>query len=290
MPTYSALTIAVDRDKAQRLGDTLEAFDPAPYGVGVFEIEDGSGDWEIGAYFFARPDEIALDLLAAALGARPFVVSEVPDIDWVAHVKRQLRPVEAGRFFVYGSHDAEKVPPGRIALCIETAMAFGTGHHGTTKGCLIALDKLVGDGFEPRRVADIGCGTAVLAMAAARVFPVAEVIAGDIDPVAVEVAGENIRANGLEGRITCVEAAGFGHISMDQSRLCGLIFANILKGPLIDLAAETAAHLESGGRAILSGILHEQVAEVVDVHSAIGLVLQDRFDFGEWSTILLGKN
>src|SRR5699024_6829424 len=133
-------------------------------------------------HFEEPPDGIALDLLAAAHGARPFAVSEVPDIDWVAHVRRELSPVEAGRFFVHGSHDADKVPEGAEALLIEAAMAFGTGHHGTTLGCLRALERLVAAGVVRHRVADIGAGTAVLAMAAARVWP-GEVVASDIDPV-----------------------------------------------------------------------------------------------------------
>ena len=132
--------------------------------------EDGSGLWEVGAYFTDPPDGTALALLAAAYGARPFTVSEIPATDWVAHVRRELSPVEAGRFFVYGGHDADRVPEGRVALLIEAAMAFGTGHHGTTQGCLLAFEALLADGLVPGPVADIGAGTAVLAMAAAKVW------------------------------------------------------------------------------------------------------------------------
>ena len=126
-----------------------------------------------------------------------FAVSELPETDWVAKVRRDLAPVEAGRFFVYGGHDADRVPEDRIALRIEAAMAFGTGHHGTTLGCLKALDRLVEDGVMPTRVADIGCGTAVLAMAAARVWE-CSITASDIDQVAVDVARSNLVANGLD--------------------------------------------------------------------------------------------
>ena len=132
MPTFTALTTLKDEPAAEGLGEALEAMDPAPTGVGVFEVEDGSGLWEVGGFFMDAPDDVVLSLLSAAYGAHPFVVSEVPDQDWVAHVKRELAPVEAGRFFVYGSHDADRVPEGRVALLIEAAMAFGTGHHGTT--------------------------------------------------------------------------------------------------------------------------------------------------------------
>ncbi len=254
MPTYSALTTLAGQEAAEALAEALEDLDPAPTGVGVFEIEDGSGLWEVGAYFLDKPDDIALALLSMALGAQPFALSELPEIDWVAKVRRELSPVEAGRFFVYGSHDADKVPPGRIALMIEATVAFGTGHHGTTLGCLRALDRMIDRGEVARNVADIGCGTAVLAMAAARAFP-DPVIASDIDAVAVEVALANVEVNGLGARVVCVEAAGFDHPRIAQSAPFDLVFANILKGPLIELAPAMARNVAKGGTVILSGLL-----------------------------------
>ena len=208
MPTYSALTTLTGEDAANALATAVEKMNPAPIGVGVFEIEDDSGLWEVGTYFLDPPSEVLLDVLALAYGARPFAVSELPDIDWVAKVRRELSPVEAGRFFVFGSHDADKVPPGRVALQIEATVAFGTGHHGTTLGCLRAFDRLLDAGFMARRVADIGCGTAVLAMAAAAVLPDALVIASDIDQVAVDVALANVAINTMQGRVECLEAFG----------------------------------------------------------------------------------
>jgi len=166
MTTFTAFTVLANND-ADRLGLALERLMPEPVGIGVFDIEDGSGQWEVVGYFEQPPDASQLMLLAAAFSAQRFVVSEVPETDWVAHVKRALPPVEAGRFFVHGSHDADRVPAGSVGLLIEAAMAFGTGHHGTTLGCLLALGRLVDDGFVARNVADIGCGSAVLAMAAA---------------------------------------------------------------------------------------------------------------------------
>ncbi|WP_150121126.1 50S ribosomal protein L11 methyltransferase, partial [Sulfitobacter sp. HI0076] len=187
MPTFTALTTLTGRDPAYALGEAMERLIPEPTGVGVFEVEDGSGLWEVGGYFEEAPDTAALAVLAKAMGAKDFTVSELPETDWVAHVRRELAPVEAGRFFVYGSHDADKVPDDCEPLLIEAAMAFGTGHHGTTLGCLRALDRLAGEGFHGKNVVDIGCGTAVLAMAAARIWP-EPVLASDIDEVAVEVA------------------------------------------------------------------------------------------------------
>lgn len=286
MPTFTALTTLTGKARADALGAAMERLAPEPTGVGVFELEDGSGLWEVGGYFAGAPDETALALLAAAFGARDFVVSELPDTDWVAHVRRELAPVEAGRFFVHGSHDADKVPAGTVPLLIDAAMAFGTGHHGTTLGCLRALDRLAGRGFTAGRVADIGCGTAVLAMAAARIWP-ADVIAGDIDAVAVDVALANLRANGIDGALTCVEAAGFGHPELRARAPYDLIFANILKGPLLALAPEISGNLRPGGFAILSGILNEQADEVVGVYAQTGTNLVNAEEIGDWKTLVL---
>ncbi|HHX88684.1 MAG TPA: 50S ribosomal protein L11 methyltransferase, partial [Paracoccus sp.] len=255
-------------------------------GVGVFELEDGSDLWEVGAYFTETPDDIALALLAAAHGAAPFAVSELPEIDWVAHVRRELKPVEAGRFFVYGSHDADKLPKGRVGLLIEAAMAFGTGHHGTTLGCLKALDRLADAGFQGRNVIDVGCGTAVLAMAAARIWP-DPVLASDIDAVAVEVAEANVEANDLRGRVECLEAVGFDHPRITQRAPFDLVFANILKGPLIALAPDMARHTAPGGYAILSGLLVTQADDVLAAYTAEGFALHHREDLGEWSVLTL---
>lgn len=288
MPTFTALTTLPGKPRAEALGDALERMQPEPTGIGVFEMEDGSGLWEIGAYFTDAPDTAALALLAAAFDAKPFVVSEVPDTDWVAHVRRELAPVEAGRFFVYGSHDADKVPDGVAPLLIDAAMAFGTGHHGTTLGCLRALDQLIADGFVAKTVADIGCGTAVLAMAAARVWE-ATILASDIDEVAVDVAQANLRANGLEGRVRCLEAAGFDHPQLRSAAPYDLIFANILKGPLIALAPDLSRHNSPEGFAILSGILNEQADQVIEVYFAQGYSLIRRESIVDWTTIVLKK-
>lgn len=289
MPTYSALTTLPGEEAAQGLAAAMERMTPEPMGVGVFEIEDGSGLWEVGGYFLEPPDGVMLEVLATAFGARPFALSELPEIDWVAKVRRELAPVEAGRFFVYGSHDADKVPAGRVVLQIEATVAFGTGHHGTTLGCLLAFDRLMTEGWRPGRVADIGCGTAVLAMAAAATLPEALVIASDIDRVAVDVAEANVKINGLEGRVECLEAAGLDHRRIAAAAPYDLVFANILKGPLIELAPDIANHLATGGRAILSGLLAVQADAVTEAYRKAGLRLESRNDLGEWSTLVLQK-
>ncbi|MEL7253187.1 MAG: 50S ribosomal protein L11 methyltransferase [Pseudomonadota bacterium] len=288
MTTFTALTTLMTREAAERLATDLERMEPEPTGIGTFEIEDGSGTWEVGAYFQGAPDAAGLALLAAMHGAKPFVVSELPDEDWVAKVRRELTPVEAGRFFVYGSHDADKLPKDRIGLLIEASMAFGTGHHGTTQGCLMALDQLLGEAAVEGPVLDLGCGTAVLAMAAAHVMDTT-VFASDIDEVAVEVARANLVANGMEGRVACHEAAGLDHDAITGAAPYGLIFANILKAPLIALAPGISEALRPGGIAILSGILNEQADEVVAVYCAHGNRERHRLKIGEWTTTILQR-
>lgn len=286
MTTWTALTTLDGKPQAEALGTALENLTPEPTGIGVFEVEDDSGLWEVGAYFTERPDDTALLLLTTALGAKPFTVSELPETDWVAHVKRELAPVEAGRFFVYGSHDADKVPAGKHALLIEAAMAFGTGHHGTTLGCLKALDRLADGGFQAHSVADIGCGTAVLAMGAAALWD-ADIVASDIDAQAVDVARANLDANGMQSKVKLAEAAGFDHPALTGP--FDLVFANILKGPLIALAPDLSARLANGGYAILSGILNEQADDVVAHYVDQGNSLVHREEIGEWTTLTLGR-
>lgn len=289
MPTFTALTTLTGKAQAEALGEAMERLIPEPTGIGVFEVEDDSGIWEVGGYFTERPDEAGLALLTTMHGAKPFVVSELPETDWVAKVKRELAPVEAGRFFVYGSHDADKIPEGSEPLLIEAAMAFGTGHHGTTLGCLRALDHLANEGFVGKKVVDIGCGTAVLAMGAARIWP-DNVMASDIDEVAVDVAEANVKANNLVGRVQCLEATGFDHADLKAAGPFDLVFANILKGPLIDLAPDMAANLQGSGYAILSGILVHQAEDVIEAYARSGINLYRREDIGDWTTLILQRS
>jgi len=288
MTTFTALTTLPGKINASDLGDALERLTPQPIGVGVFELEDGSGLWEVGAYFSEKPDDISLSLLAAVFQAEEFKISELPQIDWVSKVQRSLKPVVAGRFFVYGSHDSDKVPPDCEPLLIEASMAFGTGHHGTTKGCLLALEQLITDGFKAKNVIDVGCGTAVLAMAAARIFS-ANVIASDIDSVAHSVAKMNILANGLDRNIQCFEASGFAHEQIKTKNPFDLIFANILLAPLLAIATDISKYSLSGGYVVLSGILSEQAELVVNKYNGVGFSLSNQIEIGEWVTIIFRK-
>ena len=289
MTSFSALTTIKGEDAAYRLADDLETLEPEPTGGGVFEIEDGAGLWEVAAYFTDPPDAAGLAVLSALHLAKPFNISDIPEQDWVSKVQRELAPVPTGRFFVYGSHDADKVPDDKIPLLIDAAMAFGTGHHGTTKGCLEAFDALLADGFSGTKILDVGCGTAVLAMAAAKALA-HPVLACDIDPVAIEVAQANVISNDLQDRVQCVVAAGFGATELRENGPYDLIFANILKAPLIGLAPDIGANTAEGGYAILSGILNEQAEEVIAIYQQNGFNLTQKRVIVDWTTLTLHKN
>ena len=288
MATFTALTTLLGKRNATDLGNALDRLLPEPIGVGVFELEDGSGFWEVGAYFSEQPSGVSLALLAAAFQAEEFKISELPQIDWVSKVQRSLKPVIAGRFFVYGSHDSDKVPSNCEPLLIEASMAFGTGHHGTTKGCLLALEQIISDGFDAKSVIDVGCGTAVLAMAAARVFS-ANIIACDIDSVALSVAKTNVLANGLDKSIRCFEASGFSHDNIRNIGSFDLIFANILMKQLLSLAADISRYSLSGGYVVLSGILYEQTELVTNRFIKVGFSLSREIKIGEWVTLIFYK-
>ncbi len=289
MPTWTALTTLPDAKAAERLGETLEALDPVPTGVGVFEVEDGSGLFEVGAYFTEKPDIAALDLLAMIHGARPFAVSKLEDRDWVAQVRRELTPVHAGRFIVHGGHDRDIIPIHKKGLEIEAAMAFGTGHHATTRGCLLALDWLVQRALVSAKTADIGCGTGVLAMAARRIWG-QRVIASDIDPVAVATARANMRANHIGAAVPVVCAAGFRAPEIAAAAPFDLIFANILARPLCGLAPDMTRHTRPGSVVILSGILARQANRVEGVYAGHGFQRLKRIPLDGWVTLMLRRH
>ena len=286
MVCYTALTVCPDKSRAEALALACEGL--TPDGIGVFEVEDGSGLYEVGLYFSNPPDEVALCLLAAVHHAQDFAVSKLPQTDWVSHVRRTLAPVHVGRFFLYGGHDADKIPPDVVPLRIEAAMAFGTGHHYTTQGCLSALEWLAARGASGNNIADIGCGTAVLAMAAAHLWD-GRIIASDIDEVALEVAQVNITRNDLAGRVDLRTCAGFG-ADLPARAPYDLIFANILKGALIDLAPDMARFCAVGGFIVLSGVLTEQADAVIACYGAVGFSLCHHIKLADWSVLVVVKN
>lgn len=286
MPLLRATTVVTGAAAAIALRDALDDLDPAPVASEVHDHDDGSGRWDVGGLFDQAPDAAGLALLARLHGAPDFGLARVENRDWVAQVRAELTPVAAGRFVVYGSHDRAAIPANRIGLEIEAAQAFGTGHHATTQGCLLALEGLVRRGLVARRVADVGTGTGVLAMAAASVWPV-RAIASDIDPLATATARENVAANGFGGQIRCLTAAGFRHPQLAADGPYDLVFANILAGPLRALAPAMARHQSRGAIAILSGILARQAAGVVSVYRGWGYRPLRTVRLGEWTTLVL---
>lgn len=253
--------------------------------------------WLIEAYLAAEPDGETVDLFRAlapsAAGEVP-ATEWIPPADWLTVSQAGLEPVAAGRFFVHTGMHADAVPEGATAFHIEAGRAFGTGHHETTTGCLLTLDQLKRGGARFANVADVGTGTGLLAFAALKLWPGADVIASDIDPVAVEVAAENAAANAiplgaLPGAVEFVTAAGLAHRRLRRRAPFDLLIANILAGPLIDLAPVLSAALRSGGSLILAGLLDHQAEAVAAAYRRRGMRLAGRVAQGDWPTLRLVK-
>jgi ribosomal protein L11 methyltransferase len=273
---------------AQSISDALAAAEPALDAVTLFE--DGAGAWRVEAYSQDRAEaEAAAAALPGGVGKpiAKIVLEDLPDLNWVAMSQAALPPVIAGRFVVHGSHDRGRVPYGPRAILVDAGEAFGTAHHGTTLGCLLAIDKLAREGTM-RRVLDLGCGSGVLAIAAARAMRSAQVIATDSDPIAVEVARANADANGA-GRIATACALGFDHPWLRHAAPFDLIIANILAGPLRMLAGDVAKSVRRGGSVILSGILNPEAAAVIAAYAAHGFAVVQHRRIGEWTTLTLRK-
>ncbi len=245
--------------------------------------------WRIEAFFQTEPDPGALTValaLAAAAGGWPtpeIRVRAEPVADWVLATYHRFPPFRVGCFFIHGGHWQGRLPAAAIPLTIEAAVAFGSGEHGSTSGCLLALDRLRRRLSRPR-VLDLGCGSGILAIAAAKAWRVA-VTCADNDPVAVRTAGDNARINGLGDRFRGVVSTGFGNPGLAGPY--DLILANILAKPLVRLARPMAARLAPGGRAVLSGLLREQERLVLQAYRARGLALERRIRRGDWVTLVV---
>jgi len=262
---------------------------PQPDAVTLFE--DGRGGWRVEAYFASPPDVAALGtLLPNTVGQEiPLLqLEDVPDLNWVAISQAALPPVAAGRFIVHGSHDRDRIPRGPNALLIDAGEAFGTAHHATTQGCLLAIDRLTRS--RPfRRVLDLGCGSGVLAIAAARALRRAEILATDNDPEAVAVAKANAAANGVGQRIAFACAMGLAHPWLRHAAPFDLVVANILAAPLQAMAPQLGKAVQRGGVLVLSGILNPEAAEVISCYVVQGFRLQEHRRISGWSTLVLVK-
>ncbi|MDE2578402.1 MAG: 50S ribosomal protein L11 methyltransferase [Hyphomicrobiales bacterium] len=291
------MRLDTDAETARRVADIIvETFDPAETAAAAFETEPSSERWETGrwsveVFFGHAPDEAAIrDLVRVAAGeaaAQALIFSRVAEKDWVAASLEGLAPVRAGRFLVHGSHDRAAPRANDIGLEIEAALAFGTGHHGTTLGCLRALD-LVGKRRRPSAILDVGTGTGVLAIAAARLWRM-KVAAGDIDPVATEAARANARLNRAAPYVRPVTARGAMHPDLRDRGPYDLIFANILARPLRLMAPQIARAASFDAELVLSGLLARDVAGVLSAYAAQGFALQRRSDIDGWATLVLRR-
>ncbi|HEX2764908.1 MAG TPA: 50S ribosomal protein L11 methyltransferase [Allosphingosinicella sp.] len=264
----------------------------------VLMTSEAAGErWRLDAFFAEQPTAAMLDLLGelvpSSAGTAP-AVEKVEERDWVTLSQQGLEPIVAGRFFVHTPAHRHGAPEGSIALEIDAGRAFGTGQHETTTGCLIALSRLKDQGVAPSNLLDLGTGTGLLAFAALKVWPAARATASDVDPVAVEVTAENAAINGVRlgrarGQLELAVAAGMDHLRLRARAPFDLILANILAGPLIELAPSVGAALEPGGRLILAGLLDHQAEAVAAAYRRQGLMLSSRIDRGEWPTLIMRK-
>lgn len=282
------LYFACSAREAAALSDAVEAeFELDGWPVAAFEVDEDAGLWNVSVYAPQDQAQEARRRLALHSGGREVDAEEFGEVDWVAHTLSELSPVRAGRFVVHGSHDRHVPRPHEIGLLIDAGLAFGTGHHGTTAGCLAMFDRVA----KARRffnVLDLGTGSGVLAIAAARAQPL-RALASDIDPVAVAVARDNAKLNRAAARVECITAMGFGHQRFAQRRPFDLVFANILARPLELLARDLARHCAPGAVVILSGLLPHQQSRIVAAYRIQGLRLVRAHRQDGWLTLVMEK-
>lgn len=279
MTTPFALTVRAPRDIGYDLAEQL-GFDEMKEALAVSIFEAGDNAVSVQALF-----EREATAKAAQTGMPAHLettVTQLPDEDWVGLSQSGLPPITAGRFFVHGSHDTP-TEDAIFPVLVDAGQAFGTGHHGTTTGCLLMLDALEAEGVKPETILDLGTGAGILAIAAAKLFPDAYILATDIDSIAVDVANANAVINAVQFK--SVTADGFDTPAL-KDKSFDLIIANILAGPLRGLAPDIAGALKSGGIAILSGILDEQAEWVSEAFRSAGLTVNPQPSLEGWTSLL----
>jgi ribosomal protein L11 methyltransferase len=290
-PHTSRATFAIGSElTARRVVDRLtESFAEGQAAIAAFERSDGR--WDVTLHFAEAPDQTSVrELVGIAAGgdvAQAITFDTVEAKDWVKATLEELVPVRAGRFIVHGQHDRSRISPNKLGIEIEAALAFGTGHHGTTRGCLLLLDDVL-KAHLPRRVLDLGTGTGVLAIAAAKALRV-KVLASDIDPLAVRVARDNARLNGTGDLVETIRATGFSAPEFAKHGPFDLVLANILANPLRQMATRMARHLAPSALVILSGLLPHQAQGVIAAYRARGLVLKRHLQVEGWSSLLMQR-
>ena len=289
-PTYRVSFAVGDERSAKDIVDALtELFDEGQAAIAAFERPDGR--WDVTVHFALQPDQaLVRELVSNAAGeaiARSTTFDTIEAKDWVKASLEDLVPVPAGRFIVHGQHDRERIAPNKLGIEIEAALAFGTGHHGTTRGCLLLLDHVL-KAWRPRRVLDLGTGTGVLAIAAAKALH-EKVLASDIDPPSVQVARENARLNVSGHLVRAIRATGFAAPQFAAAAPFDLVLANILANPLRQMATPMTRHLAPSALVILSGLLTPQATGVIAAYRARGLVPVRHLRIDGWSSLLLRK-
>ncbi|NNE41520.1 MAG: 50S ribosomal protein L11 methyltransferase [Marinicaulis sp.] len=276
------------RTDLEKLSDALtEALEPPAAAISLIKtdssLDDDKTSWRLEAYFGDAPNLEVVSLHASDL-AKP-IHEELPNIDWVAHSLEGLGVVRCGRFILYGQHDADKIEPGSddIPIRIDANVAFGTGHHPTTAGCLTLLDRFAG--WAPKNVLDLGCGSAVLAIAAAKLWG-RRVLASDIDEDSIDIAKENAALNGVGDKLEAIVADGFNDPAFKHCAF-DFVFANILAGPLAELAPGMAERVAKNGRVMLAGLMAEQEKGVMEAYEASGFRQINRLDHETWPVLLL---
>lgn len=281
----------LDAEKAEKISCILEDL-----AVSVFirntEATDGNS-WTVTLTTMGKPDRKSIETrLTGVMMPRAITAEKLPEKDWLSHVHENFPPVAAGRFFIYGSHYKGDVPEEKIPLKIDAATAFGSGEHETTKGCLLALEEMAaespfGKNDSGRRGLDMGCGSGILGIAMQKLWPLIRVTAVDIDPESITVTKRHAKMNGTV--LEAMAGSGYATAMACENAPYDIIAANILAGPLIDMAADLAQALRPGGQAVLSGLLARQEKDVAAAHQQAGLRIKKSFAIGDWRAIWLSK-
>ena len=286
--TLEQITVPMSKQDAFALADAVME----EYGLALSAsaFENADGDWVFEATCDQKPDIARFNELAQRVlnGTVEFTLAKVPDKDWVAHSLEGLSAIDTGEFFVHGSHVEAPNPDDKIAIKIDAGQAFGTGHHETTTGCLEAISLIANSGVQPETILDLGTGTGILAIAAAKRFN-NNVLATDIDAKAIEVTIENTQINGVKDMIETAVSTGMDHEIFEQRGPFDLVLANILAGPLVELAPDIAKHTKVDGIVVLAGLLNRQADSVIEAYAENKIALLEQVEKGDWTILRLQR-